>query len=115
MSRGDIVRKPLRVRERSSRTLGERLSLHFPSLVHASARVISLLPPSSSVRQAVMWRGARQRMEAFNRRDVDAALIGATPDFEYRPAREFVEMGFMEPSYRGPAGFRQYMSAWSDV
>src|SRR5215204_4087534 len=92
MSQGDIVRKPLRVRQRSSRTLGERLSLRFPSLVHASARLISRLPPSSSVRPAVMWRGARQRMDAFNRRDIDAALIGSAPDFEYRPAREFVDM-----------------------
>ena len=112
---GQIVRKPLRVREQSSRTLGERLSVRFPWLVHASARLIGRLPPSSRVRQGVIWRGARQRMEAFNRRDIDAALIGSAPDFEYRPAREFVEMGFMEPCYRGPAGFRQYMSAWSEV
>jgi SnoaL-like domain len=115
MSSGQIVRKPLRVRERSSRTLGERLSLRLPWLVNASARLIGRLPPSSRLRQAVMWRGARQRMEAFNRRDIDASLIGATPEFEFRPAREFVDMGFMEPCYRGPAGFRQYMAAWTDV
>ena len=112
---GQIVRKPLRVREQSSRTLGERLSLRFPCLVHASARLIGRLPPSSRVRQAVISRSARQRMEAFNSSDIDAALIGSAPDFEYRPAREFVEMGFMEPCYCGPAGFRQYMSAWSEV
>jgi ketosteroid isomerase-like protein len=112
---GQIVRKPLRVREQSSRTLGERLSVRFPWLVHASARLIGRLPPSSRVRQGVIWRGARQRMEAFNRRDIDAALIGSAPDFEYRPAREFVEMGFMEPCYCGPVGFRQYMAAWSEV
>jgi ketosteroid isomerase-like protein len=53
-------------------------------------------------------------MEAFNRRDVDAAVIPGTPDFEMYPPREFVDMGF-EPCYRGRAGFRKYMSAWSDV
>jgi hypothetical protein len=28
--------------------------------------------------------------------------------------REFVEVGF-EPRYCGPAGFREYMSTWSEV
>jgi ketosteroid isomerase-like protein len=54
-------------------------------------------------------------MEAFNRRDVDAAVNPGSPDFEYIPPREFVEAGFLEPCYRGPAGFRKYVSAWSEV
>jgi ketosteroid isomerase-like protein len=54
-------------------------------------------------------------MEAFNRRDIDAALVYAHPDFEYRPPREFVEAGFFEPCYRGAGGFRKYVSTWSDV
>jgi len=54
-------------------------------------------------------------MEAFNRRDIDAAVSAGHPDFEYYPPREFVEMGFMEPCYRGAAGFRKFVSAWSDV
>jgi ketosteroid isomerase-like protein len=115
MSSGKIVRKPLRVREWSSRTLDQRLALRFPRIFGAYASWIGRLPPTSRVRQAVVWRSSRLAMEAFNRRDIDAALIGSTPDFEYRPPREFIEMGFMEPCYRGPAGFRQYMSAWSDV
>ncbi len=115
MSSGEIVRKPLRVREWSGRTLDQRLALRFPWIIGAYAPLIGRLPPTSRVRQAVVWRSSRLAMEAFNRRDIDAALIGSTPDFEYRPPREFIEMGFMEPCYRGPAGFREYMSAWSDV
>ena len=61
-----------------------------------------------------MWRAAQNGMEAFNRRDIDAAAMPGSADFEMRPPQEFVEMGF-EPCYRGPAGLGQYMSAWEDV
>jgi hypothetical protein len=54
-------------------------------------------------------------MEAFNRRDLDVAVSPGTSDFEYIPPREFVEAGFTEPCYRGPAGYRKFVSAWSDV
>jgi ketosteroid isomerase-like protein len=54
-------------------------------------------------------------MEAFNRRDIEAAMTYAHPDFEYVPPREFVEVGFFEPCYRGARGFGKYMSAWIDV
>ena len=56
-------------------------------------------------------------MEAFNRRDFDASLAAAsyTSDFEYQPPRELVEAGFVEPLYRGPAGYRESVSTWSDV
>jgi ketosteroid isomerase-like protein len=112
----EIVRKPLRVRERSSRTLDQRLALRFPRLFDAYARVIvGRLPPTSRVRQAAVWRGSRLGMEAFNRRDLDAALLYATPDFEYHPPREFVDMGLLEPCYRGRAGFHTYVSDWSEV
>jgi hypothetical protein len=54
-------------------------------------------------------------MEAFNRRDVDAAVVPGYPDFELHPPPEFVEAGFFEPRYRGSEGFRKYVSAWSEV
>jgi hypothetical protein len=113
----EIVRKPLRVREQSSRTLDQRIALGFPRLTATHARLIGGLPPSSRLRQAFLWRGVRLGVEAFNRRDYEAALAAApyTPDFEYYPPREFVEVGFFEPCYRGAAGYRKYMSTWSDV
>jgi ketosteroid isomerase-like protein len=112
----EIVRKPLRARERSGRTLDQRLALRFPRLSDAYARlIIARLPPTSRVRQAAIWRGSRLGMEAFNRRDIEAAVSYGHADFEYHPPREFVEVGFFEPCYRGAAGFRRYVSAWSDV
>jgi ketosteroid isomerase-like protein len=114
--RGRIVRKPLRVRERSSRPLEQRLTLRFPRLSAAYARlIIERLSPTSRVRQAAVWRGSRLGMEAFNRRDVEAAVSYGHPDFEFYPPREFVEVGFFEPCYRGAEGFGRYVSAWSDV
>jgi ketosteroid isomerase-like protein len=112
----EIVRKPLRVHEGSSRTLDQRLVVRFPRLADAVARlIVARLPPTSRLRQAALWRSSRLGMEAFNRRDIDAAVSAGHPDFEYYPPREFVEMGFMEPCYRGAAGFRKFVSAWSDV
>ena len=115
MSSDQIVRKPLRVRERSARTLDERLSLRFPSLAAASYRLIGRLPPRSRLRQAALWRAIRLAVEAYNRRDLDAVAIGFPPDLEYYPYREFVEAGLAEPCYRGPAGYRTYIEGTYEV
>ena len=111
-----IVRKPLRVRAQStSRPVADRLAIRFPRLTAAYSRLILRLPPNSRVRHAVLWRATRNGMEAFNRRDVEAAVGAGSPDFEYIPPREWVEAGFFEPCYRGPAGFGKYMRTWFDV
>ena len=110
---------PLRVRGRSSRTLDERLLVRFPRLAAAYvprvARLIDNLPPGSRLRQAVLRRGMRGAMEAWNRRDLDVALLGQHPECEHRPPREFVEAGLWEPCYRGREGYRRLMAGWSDV
>jgi SnoaL-like domain len=111
----EVVRKPLRVRERSRRTLDQRLALRFPRLSVASVRLLGRLAPGSRLRQASLWRAVRLSVEAFNRRDLEAFLLIYHPDFEFRPPREFVEAGLGEPCYRGPAGFRKYVSDWSEV
>jgi ketosteroid isomerase-like protein len=115
----EIVRKPLRVRGRSSRTLDERLLVRFPRLAAAYvprvARFIDRLPPGSRLRQALVWRAMRGTMEAWNRRDLDVVLLGQHPDCEHRPPREFVEAGLWEPCYRGREGYRRLMAGWSDV
>jgi ketosteroid isomerase-like protein len=113
----EFVRKPVRLGVRSGRTLDQRLALRFPRLAAAYARLIGRLPPRSRLRQAALWRGVRLGVEAFNRRDHDAALAAAAyaPDFEYHPPRELVEAGFVEPLYRGPEGYHESISTWSDI
>jgi ketosteroid isomerase-like protein len=117
MSRGDmeIVRNSLRVRERSRRTLDQRLFLRFPRLAAANLRFVGKLPPGSRLRQAAVRRSLRLASEAYNRRDLDAVVIGFHPELEYHPGREWVESGLVEPCYRGPDGYRTYVAATSEV
>jgi ketosteroid isomerase-like protein len=110
-----IVRKPLRVQEQSRRTLDQRFSLRFPRLAAASYRLIGRLPPGSRLRQAVVWRAVRLSLEAYNRRDLDAVVIGFQPDSAYYPYREFVEAGLAEPCYHGPSGYRTYITSTYEV
>jgi ketosteroid isomerase-like protein len=108
----EFVRKPLRVRARSRRSLEQRLAIRFPRLGAALARLlIGRLPPGSRVRQAFMWRVVRLGIEAFNRRDLDAVVLGFQPDVAYYPYREFAEAGLAEPCYHGPSGYRAYVSS----
>jgi ketosteroid isomerase-like protein len=115
MSSEQIVRKPLRARERSRRTLDQRVFLHFPRLAATWFRLIGKLPPGSRLRQAALWRTARLGLEAYNRRDLDAVLIGFHPQCEYCPGRDWVEGGLVEPSYRGPEGYRKYVATVDEV
>jgi ketosteroid isomerase-like protein len=111
----EVVRKPVRVRERSSSTLDQRLLLRFPRLAVAYLRLLGRLPPGSRLRQAALWRGIRLAVEAFNRRDLDAVLVGYHPDFEFHPPREVAEAGLTEPCYRGRTGYLKYVSELSEV
>jgi ketosteroid isomerase-like protein len=111
----EVVRKPLRVAERSRRTLDQRLSLRFPRLAAASSRRIGKLPPSSRLRQAALSRGVRLALEAYNRRDLEAVVIGWHPEFEYCPDRNWVEAGMVEPCYRGLENYRTYVVTVDEV
>jgi len=111
----EFVRRPLEVRERSRRTLDQRLFLRFPRLGAATLRLTFRLPLGSRIRQAVVWRGMRLAVEAYNRRDLDPLGVGYHRDFEYCPAQSWVEAGFFEPSYRGLEGHRRYVESTAEV
>lgn len=110
-----IVRRPLAVRDRTARTIGQRLLIRFPWLGTAWARTVGALPPRSRVRQALVWQAFQSATEALNRRDMPAALISYRADRELCPPREWVEAGFVDSSYTGPDAFRRYMSELDDV
>jgi ketosteroid isomerase-like protein len=111
----EIVRKPLRANQRSRRTLELRLLLRFPRLTVGYLRLVGTLPPRSRFRQAALWRGMRQAVEAFNRRDLDVVTIAYDPDLEYYPYREFVEATLADPCYYGSSGYRTYIGAQNEV
>jgi len=111
----ELVRLPVRVRERSGRTLDQRLALRFPAIGRASARLIGKLPPSSRLRRAFLARAVRLASEAYNRRDLDAVTIGWHPECEYIPGREWIDSGLVEPRYLGRDGYRRYVTDHSAV
>jgi ketosteroid isomerase-like protein len=115
MSTGQVVRKRLRVRERSARAFEQRLFARFPWLAAPGLRFVARLEPSSRLRQRLLVRGLVLSLQAFNRGDLDAIAPTRDPDFEFHPPREAVEAGFFEPTYRGAAGYRKYVSELADV
>ena len=110
-----IARYPLRVREHPARALDQRVFLRFPWLAAVSFALVLKLPPGSRLRKAGMSRAIRLGLEAFNRKDLDVAVVGFHPDLEYYPYREFVEAGLAQPCYHGPAGYRAYIEGTYDV
>jgi ketosteroid isomerase-like protein len=115
MSSLQVVRKPVRLREGKSRAFEQRLLTRLPWLAAFTLRLVARLPPSSRLRQALLWRGMRLSAEAFNRRDLDALAPTRDPDFEFHPPPEAVESGLFEPCYRGAAGYLRYLSELTDV
>ena len=115
MSSRHVVRKRVPLGEGKGRAFEQRLIARVPWLAAPALRLVAKLPPSSRLRQTLLWRGIRLSAEAFNRRDLDALVPTRDPDFEFHPPREGVESGFFEPCYRGAEGYSRYVSALSDV
>ena len=82
----EVVRRPLPVRQVSNRTLDQRLLLRFPRLTAVYVRLIGRLSPASRLRRAAIGRGVRLGVEAYNRRDLKAAVVGWTPDLSITQA-----------------------------
>jgi len=112
----EIVRRPLPIRDgHTRRALEHRIAVRFPRLAALSGRMLARLPPSSRLRQVLLWRLARVSAEAFNRRDFDALLTGYHADCEFHGAPQLVEAGLAQPYWRGPEGYREFVASWSDV
>jgi ketosteroid isomerase-like protein len=115
MSSDRVVRIPVQARERSRRSLDERLALRFPRLAATAARRIFTMRPDSRFRRNAVARAVRQGAEAYNRRDLDAVVAGWHPEFEYIPDANWVKAGLVEPRYRGPEGYRKYVAGTDEV
>jgi ketosteroid isomerase-like protein len=111
----EFVRKPLRVRDRSRRTVDQRLALRFPRAFRRVRRWGGRLPPASRIRRAGVAQGVSLGYEAFNRRDLEATLINYHRDLDFFPARPMIESGMVEASYRGHDGYRRFFDEWLSV
>ena len=67
------------------------------------------------MRQAFLARSVLHAAAAYNRRDLEAVVIGYHPDFEYLPARRWAESGLIDECYRGLEGYRRYVAATAEV
>jgi ketosteroid isomerase-like protein len=109
------ARQPLSAATQPRRALDERIALRFPRIAALQGRLLARLAPSSRVRRAAVARTARLALQAYNRRDLEAVAGLCDPEFEYRPGREWVEAGLVEPRYRGLSGYRAYVTSVDQV
>jgi ketosteroid isomerase-like protein len=66
MAYGPAVRRPLTVRPRRRLNRVERLALELPRVSATGYRLLLLLPPTSRIRRAFLWRAVRLSYEMFN-------------------------------------------------
>jgi ketosteroid isomerase-like protein len=109
------VRQPLSQAKHTRRTLDERIALRFPGVGAVLARQIARLSPGARLRAAAIARIASLAFQAYNRRDLAAAVAYCHPDFDYRPARRWVEAGLVEESYRGLEDYKRYVATVDQV
>ena len=105
---GQIVRKPLRVRERSGRTLDERLLVRFPRLAAAYvprvARLVARLPPSSRLRQAMLARSMRGDDGSVEPPRSGCGAAGPARGLRAPPAPRVRRSGTLGAVLSGPGG-----------
>jgi ketosteroid isomerase-like protein len=109
----EIVRKALRARERSRRTLDERLFVRWPRAYAALGSFFLLLPPRSRLRRALLRRNWLSGWSALARGDLDLMLVRFARDCELEVG-PLVGVG-MRSSYRGHAGVREVVADLSEA
>ena len=105
----EAVRTPIRPEARlpTRRTLDERFFVCWPGAYAAFARALTRLPPRSRLRRALLRRTALSGWAAWDRGDLDLALVRYAPDYRFEPLHEIVAAG-MRDSYHGHAGLREW-------
>jgi ketosteroid isomerase-like protein len=108
------VRLKLSYRDRSTRTLEERLAVRYPGFVDLWARMIALLPPTSRLRQALLARTVQNGLAAYDRGDIEAIILAFHPDAEFQAPPDHGREGILgfKPSYRGHHGYREFNADW---
>jgi ketosteroid isomerase-like protein len=108
------ARQKLSVRERSGRTLEQRLAVRLPWFVELWSRLIARLSPTSRLRQALLLRAVQSGLEAYNRGDIEVLILAFHPDVEFQAPPDHGQEGTLglQPSYRGHDGYREFDADW---
>ena len=103
---------PLVLNADSRRRLEERLGLRFPRAMTFLSRAIEQLPPRSRLRQKMVRRAGRVFLQAYNRKDFEAAYALYHPDCETVIPHQLVAVGAFEPTVRGSQARLSVQRRW---
>jgi ketosteroid isomerase-like protein len=110
----EVARQKLSLRERSRRTLEQRLAVRLPWFVELWSRLMARLSPTSRLRQALLLRAVQSGLEAYNRGDIEVVVLAFDPDVEFQAPPDHGQEGTLglQPSYRGHDGYRKFDADW---
>ena len=97
------------------RTVGERIAVRWPGLMHLTAASVLRLPRGSRLRRSLLERAAQAAYEAWNSDNYrELASAAADPEIEVHAAQgSDVPVG-LDDAYYGPDGYCQAMEDWGD-
>jgi ketosteroid isomerase-like protein len=108
-----VHRQRLSCRERSHRSLDERIATRFPVVATSLTARISRLPPSSKLRQRALAQAVCRGFAALQRGDFEAALGSYDPDVEWHGAAGGLDEGRVLRGHAEVAeAFRDYYDTW---
>jgi SnoaL-like domain len=97
------------------RTVGERIAVRWPGLMHLTTASVLRLPMGSRMRRSLLERAAHAAYEAWNSDNYrEVASAAADPEIEVHAAQgSDVPVG-LNDAYHGPDGYCQAMEDWGD-
>lgn len=108
--------RPIIRRGPTRRSAWHRLALRLPRLTSLLLACVDRVPPGSKLWRRVVTRYTRDNIEALNRGDIDAMLIGYEPDFEYILEGDWSQVApDYERVYHGHEGFRSLVRTWEEA
>ena len=117
MSRGEIVRLPLRIRRTTRRALRERAALPAPAAIRSGGAFTLRLPHRSRLRRVLLVHAARLVVESQSRGDFELTARLYAPESELRniPAGGgAASIPGLDEVYRGPDGVRRFFGQWTE-
>jgi ketosteroid isomerase-like protein len=111
------VRQRVSPRERSGRTLEQRLAVRLPWFVALWSRLVVRLSPTSRLRQALLLRSVQDGFDAYNRGDLEVLVLPYHPDVELQAPPDHGQGGTLgwPATYRGHDGYREFYADWQSA
>jgi SnoaL-like domain len=96
------------------RTIGQRVAVRWPSLMHLTTASVLRLPMGSRPRRSFLEHAAHAAYEAWNGDNYrELASAAADPEIEVRVGQGSEVLAGLAEVYRGPEGYCQAMEDWA--